>query len=265
MKFSREEIKKEIFYMNPTKALGCDGLPAVFFQKYWESIGPNVVDACLSVLNNGGTVDGMNKTIIALIPKIQNPVAITNYSPINLCNVIYKAIAKAMTNKLKHVLGDVISATQCAFIPGRLILDNTIVGFESLHMLKQRKRKRGSMAIKLDMSKAYDRVEWAFLDGMMRRLVFSMKWVDLVMGCVSLVSYSICINGEVCGNIKPSRVEVARFRFGSEPVVPVPVPGLGGTGTGTETGTGTRTVGSGFGFTEPAVLNPFLFIYLFKF
>ena len=101
MKFSGDEIRKAIFDMNPTKAPRSDGLPAVFFQKYWESIGPNVVDACLSVLNNGGTVDGMNKTIIALIPKIQNPVAITDYRPISLCNVIYKAIAQAMTNRLK--------------------------------------------------------------------------------------------------------------------------------------------------------------------
>ncbi|KAK3221777.1 hypothetical protein Dsin_008802 [Dipteronia sinensis] len=159
LKFSREEIRKAIFDMNPTKAPGSDGLPAVFFQKYWESIGPNVVDAWLSVLNNRRSVDGMNKTIIALIPKIQNPVAISDFRPISLCNVIYKVIAKAMTNRLKHVLGDVISATQCAFIPGRLISDNTIVGFECLHRLKRRKRKRGSMAIKLDMSKAYDRVK----------------------------------------------------------------------------------------------------------
>ncbi|KAK3222430.1 hypothetical protein Dsin_009455 [Dipteronia sinensis] len=110
-----------------------------------------------------------------------------------------------MTNRLKHVLGGIISETQCAFIPGRLILDNTIVSFECIHRLKRRKRKRGSMAIKLDMAKACDRVEWIFLERMMRKLGFSEKWVRLIMRCVSSVSYSFIINGEVCGNIIPTR------------------------------------------------------------
>ncbi|KAK3200122.1 hypothetical protein Dsin_023537 [Dipteronia sinensis] len=162
--FTGEEVRRAVFDMYPTKVPGSDGLPAIFFQKYWDSIGLSVVETCLCVLNEGASVKEMNNTVISLIPKIKNPIRISDYRPISLCNVIYKIIvvddiAKAITNRFRHALGGIISETQCAFIPGRLISDNTIVGFECLHRLKRRKRKKVSMAIKLDMSKAYDRVE----------------------------------------------------------------------------------------------------------
>ncbi|KAI9182085.1 hypothetical protein LWI28_021903 [Acer negundo] len=94
------------------------------------------------------------------------------------------------------------------FIPRRRISDNTIVGFECLHRLKRRKRKFGSMAIKLDMSKAFDRVEWIFIEKMMLKLGFFRLWVNWIIRCISSVSYSFVLNGEICeicGFVKPSR------------------------------------------------------------
>ncbi|KAK3224167.1 hypothetical protein Dsin_011192 [Dipteronia sinensis] len=105
---------------------------------------------------------------------------------------------------LKGVLDGVVSENQSAFIHGRRITDNTIVGFECLHRLKRRKQKFGSMVIKLDMFKAYDRVEWCFLEKMLIKSGFLEKWVKLIMNCVSLVSYSFKLNGDICGNIVPS-------------------------------------------------------------
>ncbi|KAK2647697.1 hypothetical protein Ddye_015186 [Dipteronia dyeriana] len=191
--------------MNPSKAPGKDGLSAMFYQKFRDTIGTSVTAACLEILNGGRSVEDINSTVITLIPKTQNPVSMTDYRPISLCNVVYKIIAKVITNRLKGVMGKVISENQCAFIPGRLIFDNTIVGFECLHRLKINWRKKGSMAIKIDIAKAYDRVEWNFIEKMMLRMGFSTKWVKLVMNCVSKVSYSFMLNGEICGNIKPSR------------------------------------------------------------
>ncbi|KAK2641359.1 hypothetical protein Ddye_023122 [Dipteronia dyeriana] len=183
---------------------------------FWESINKleanldealdieeSVTEACLRVLNDGASVDGMNHTIISLILTLHSSTCISDYRPISLCNVIYKAIAKAVTNRLRVVLAGVISETQCAFVHGRLISDNIIIGFECIHRLKRRKRKKGLMTIKLDMAKAYDMVEWVFLEGMMQKT--ATKWVNLIMRCVSSVSYSFTINGEVCGNIKPTR------------------------------------------------------------
>ena len=91
-------------------------------------------------------------------------------------------------------------------MPGRLITDNVMVAFETMHSIaKKRKGKEGLMAIKLDMSRAYDRVEWAYLESMMRKLGFNEKWISLIMMYVTTVSYLVLINGEPKGNIIPSR------------------------------------------------------------
>ena len=111
-----------------------------------------------------------------------------------------------LTNRLKNVLPRIVSESQSAFVPGRLITDNILVAFKTLHhMHQQRNGKIGLVALKLDMSKAYDRVEWKYLERVMQQMGFHKKWVNIIMECISTVSYSILINGEPHGYIKPSR------------------------------------------------------------
>ena len=121
----------------------------------------------------------INATNIALIPKVSNPTRIIEFRPISLCNVIYKLIAKVLANQMKKVLPAIISSTQSAFVPGRLITDNILVAFEALHTMDGRmKGREGYMALKLDMNKAYDRIEWSFLELMMRKIGFNEWWVN---------------------------------------------------------------------------------------
>ena len=131
---------------------------------------------------------------------------VIKFRPISLCNVIYKLISKVLANRLKSLLPSIVSENQSAFQARRVITDNILVAFETLHYMKtQQNGSTGFMALKLDMSKAYDRVEWSFLECLLRKLGFHNRWVDLMMECITTVSYSILINGEPSQTIYPSR------------------------------------------------------------
>ena len=204
--FMAEEVWNALKQMHPTKAPGLDGMSPIFFKHYWNIVGPEVVNCVLSSLNSGRMPCCLNETYICHIPKVKSPPKMTDFRPISLCNVVYKLISKVLANRLKRVLDVVIDESQSAFVPGRLIIDNVIVAFETMHCIDQRKKgKEALMAVKLDMSKAYNRVEWVYLEAMMRKMGFHERWISLIMMCVTTVSYSVLINGEPKGKIIPSR------------------------------------------------------------
>ena len=204
--YSADEIRAALFQMGPTKTPGPDGMNALFYQNFWHIVGDNVTAAVLDFLNFGYMVPEINYTHIVLIPKVKSPEKMADFRPISLCNFIYKIISKVLANRLKQILPQLISPLQSAFVPGRLITDNVLVAYETLHTMHCRKKgKTGSLALKLDINKAYDRVEWAFLRGIMLKMGFPTIWIDRVMTCVSSSSFSILINGKPFGMINPSR------------------------------------------------------------
>ena len=145
-----------------------------------------------------------NDTIIILIPKTNSSQMLKDLRPISLCNVLYKLISKVLANRVKKILPAIISPSQSAFVPGRLITDDVLLAYELIHHLKsKRKGEEGLTAIKLDMSKAYDRVEWIFLEKIMRKMDFSGRWIQLIMKCVTSVSYKINVNGSFTTKILP--------------------------------------------------------------
>ncbi|KAK2634702.1 hypothetical protein Ddye_029498 [Dipteronia dyeriana] len=123
-----------------------------------------------------------------------------------MCNVVYKIVAKVLASRIKILLPGLISPNQSSFVPRRQIFDNVLVAFKSFYSIARKKvGKRGLTALKLDMSKAYGRVEWNFIRVIMLKMSFPTAWVDLVMDCVSLTSLSFVLNGRNVGSVVPSR------------------------------------------------------------
>ena len=183
--YTDKEVKTALFQMFPTKSPGPDGFPAHFFQRQWEICGDDVTRAVLRIVEGNESAASINDTILLLIPKVKNPTLLTQFRPISLCNVLYKIASKVISNRLKLVLSDIISEEQSAFVPGRLITDNIITAYECLHFMKRNKaKKHQSCALKLDMAKAYDRVEWEYLRAIMVKLGFTERWINIVMGLV---------------------------------------------------------------------------------
>ncbi|KAK4383480.1 hypothetical protein Sango_2770300 [Sesamum angolense] len=115
----------------------------------------------------------LNSTHIVLIPKYKNPEYLTQFRLISLCNVVYKIASKLIANRLKHLLDNVIPSAQSSFVPGRIITDNILLAFELNHFLNSKTTSRqGWMALKLDVSKAYDKVHWSFMEQVISKLGF---------------------------------------------------------------------------------------------
>jgi hypothetical protein len=204
--FEEKEIKEALFQMFSTKAPSPNGFPAHFFQRHWDLCGAEVTSLVMWILRGEDDPSVINNTFIVLIPKVASPEELGQFRPISLCNVIYKIALKVVANRLMVILPEVISEEQSAFVPGRMITDNIITAFECLHFMK---RKRGKdlrcCALKLDMRKAYDRVEWDYLRAIMSRLGFHRLWVEMDMRLVTTVSFSVLFNGEHLESFVPSR------------------------------------------------------------
>ncbi|GAU51576.1 hypothetical protein TSUD_414250 [Trifolium subterraneum] len=192
--------------MHPDKSPGPDGFNPAFYQRFWEECSDDIFSAASTWLERGYFPTSLNDTNICLIPKCDNPTSMKDLRLISLCNVLYKMISKVLANRLKCCLDKCVSQEQSAFVEGRSILDNALIAIEVIHALKRKtKGRRGELTLKIDISKAYDKVDWVFLRGVMTRMGFTDVWIRWVMMCVSLVNYSVLMNSDRVGPISPGR------------------------------------------------------------
>jgi hypothetical protein len=189
--FFDEEISDALFQIGPIKAPGPDGFHARFIQRNWEFMKSDVIKGVKNFFETGHMPPGVNEMAIVLIPPKED------FWPIFLCNVIYKVVAKCLVNRLRPLLQELIEPMQSAFIPGRMITDNALIAFECLHAIKNGNRGCRKFG-------AYDRVDWGYLEGVLKRLGFHSKWVQWIMECVTTVWYSVRFNNVPLESFKPT-------------------------------------------------------------
>nr|XP_048336943.1 uncharacterized protein LOC107411956 [Ziziphus jujuba var. spinosa] len=200
-----EEIHNTVKRMHPIKAPGPDGMPALFFQKYWSTVGEDVVSLIQNAFRTIIFPPAINNTYMVLIPKTKQISSFNHLRPISLCNSVYKALSKLLADRIRPFLDKIISPFQAAFIPGRWIGENSILANELVHTFKQKKKGQGLVAFKIDMQKAYDRVDWGVLTRILSKLGFSHKINGLILRCISTESVELLLNGSVCGKVNMER------------------------------------------------------------
>ncbi|GJZ44442.1 RNA-directed DNA polymerase, eukaryota [Tanacetum coccineum] len=172
---------------------GPDGFTFGFYRHFWSTIENDVFEAIKYFFTCGEIPKGCNSTFIALIPKNPDANMVKDFCPISLIGSIYKIIAKILTNRLVGVLGDIVNEVQSAFISERQILDGPFILNEIMQWC--RRRKKQSLIFKVDFEKAYDSVRWDFLDDILVKFGFGIKWRGWIQNCLNSSKGSILVNG----------------------------------------------------------------------
>ncbi|KAL0427053.1 UNVERIFIED_CONTAM: LINE-1 retrotransposable element O protein, partial [Sesamum latifolium] len=188
------EIKHAVFDIDEVKAPGLDGYSSGFFKAAWPVIGEEVTRAILEFLRTGRLLKQVNTTLISLVPKVHNPTVVSEFRSISCCNVLYKIITKVIVQRMRGVLDKLISPSQNAFVPGRSIGDNILLAQELFHGYNQQ-HLPPRCALKLDLRKAYDTVEWDFLSAVLMLFGFPVQFISWIEECVMTPSFSVWMNG----------------------------------------------------------------------
>jgi hypothetical protein len=191
--------------MKRNSSPGPDGFNVEFYLSTWAWIGDDVLKLVRDFFISGALPPQASDTHIVLIPKKLAPLVPADFRPISLCNVIYKIISKCIANRLKPHLPDYIHPSQQAFIEGRRISDNIIVAQEITHSFQLANWRHKAFMLKIDLAKAFDRLEWSFIAAALARKGLHGHFIKLVHACVSSPRFSVLINGQAFESFISSR------------------------------------------------------------
>ena len=200
-----EEIYRNFFSIPPLKALGLDGYHVIFFQKNWHILGSGIIQVIQEIFETTTIPEDWGATNLILIPKINRPNMITQFRPISLCNTLYKLVSRIILQRLKPYITNIINPCQASFVPSRCTSDNIIIVQEIIHTMVRKSRPKGHVALKLDLEKAYDHLEWSFIKETLEFFQIPHKLINLIMNMISSTCINIMWNGTPLSTIIPSR------------------------------------------------------------
>ncbi|CAM8936846.1 unnamed protein product [Rhodiola kirilowii] len=201
---SLEEIQHNVFSMNSNSSPGPDGFTGKFFTFCWEIIKEDLQAAVQAFFEGLQLPKIISSTSIVLIPKVHNAGKLDQVRPISLCNFIHKILSRILNSRLTNILKRVISQEQSGFLEGRNIHDCIGMAHDMVRDINI-KSFGGNIMMKIDMSKAYDRISWRFILKMMAAMGFSEKWIDLIYRNISNCWYSVLWNGTSYGFFKSNK------------------------------------------------------------
>ncbi|XP_062103537.1 uncharacterized protein LOC133814614 [Humulus lupulus] len=199
--FSPKEIKVAFFSIPNNQSPGPDGFGYAFFKVLWLDIGGDICKAVSSFFETGHFPAELHNTTISLVPKTDTPARAVDYRPIAYCSTIYKCVFKLMCSRLAKALHGLVQQNQGAFVQGRSISHNILI-FQDLIKNYGRKTTSPRCAIKIDLSKAYDTIDWWFLKDLLKSLCFPMRFIGWIMTCLKNTTYSLLMNGRIQGSFK---------------------------------------------------------------
>jgi hypothetical protein len=185
------------------KAPGLDDFTSDLFHHCWLMIRVEVWEILEDSRATGQVLQALNATFLALIPKGGQAHHPQQFRPIALCNVIYKLLTKVIARRLKPILPTIISLEQSGYVEGRQIMYSVILAHEVIHSLQ--KTKTPGMLLKLDLSKAFDKISWQYMRAMLLAFGFDQSWVSWILNLTSLAFFSILVNGVPSRPFSPSR------------------------------------------------------------
>lgn len=201
--FTEQEVWEAINQCEGDKAPGPDGFSMAVYKEHWGVMKHDIMAFINEFYRNGKVSSKMNETYICLIPKGSHQGQVTDYRPISLISSPYKILAKVLATRIRKVLPQIIAKEQNAFTPGRQMLDSVLIASETIEFMKS--KRQAGFVLKLDFAKAYDCVDWKFLDYVMRNKGFGSRWCNWIRGCVSSANFSILINGRPRGKFRAQR------------------------------------------------------------
>jgi len=191
--FTREEVKRAVWDCDSFKSPGPDGVSFGFLKDFWDLLQEDFMRFLVEFHRNGKLTKGLNYTFIALIPKVTCPQRLNDFRPISLVGCLYKVLAKVLANRLRSVVGSVVSDSQSAFVKGKQILDGILITNEVVDEARQKHKEL--LLFKVDFEKAYDSVDFKYLDSVMAKMNFPRIWRKSIFECVGTATTSVLVNG----------------------------------------------------------------------
>ena len=191
--FLLEEVKQAIWDCDSYKSPGPDGVNFGFLKQFWSILKGDFMRFITEFHHDGRLPKGINTTFIALIPKVVSPQRLNDFRPISLVGCMYKVLAKLLANWLRSVIESVVSDCQSAFVKGKQILDGILVSNEAID--DARRLETEMLLFKVDFEKAYDSLDFNYLDVVMKKMNFPTLWRKWMSECVGTATTSVLVNG----------------------------------------------------------------------